>query len=125
MNFLLFTLAASSNAAPAFREDDFAMGAVLLKILLFAGILLALTYGFLLLARRMGWIPATQTRGNSSKLSVIESRRIGTRTTIHVVRHGSQHFLLAESASNIELQAIRTEELPLDEPAEKESENEQ
>lgn len=125
MNFLILTLAASNEVAPAFREDGFVMGTLLLKILLFAGILLTLTYGFLLLARRMGWIPATQGRGNSGKLAVIESRRIGTRTTIHVIRHGSQQFLLAESASNIDLQAIKTEELPLDAPAENESENEQ
>lgn len=102
MHILLITAAVATERL-SYRESDPALGAMLFKALLLTAGLLALALGLLLLARRFGWLPAAARANTVDGMKVMASRRITPHTSVFVIRHDGQDFLLTESSRQVTL----------------------
>lgn len=80
-----------------------------LRVVLSLLLCLALGVGMAFLARR---VQKVRVRGKAAHLAVMESIRIDARTSVHAVRYGSRHALVATHAGGV---AISLVDAPADE----------
>lgn len=66
----------------------------------------ALAVGMFFVARRAGWIVKASATGAAPRLGVIESRRIGPMTTVHLVEADGHRMLLVESSRQVAVQPV-------------------
>src|SRR5690348_17242399 len=106
---IITALAGMADAPIPYSQEDAVSGWLIIKVLLVTAILLAVTYGALLVMKRKNLLPGSVQRKDTI-LEVVESRRLSARTTIHLVRTGKDLTLISESSANVEMRPLPSSE---------------
>lgn len=115
---LMAAVAASQPPIP-FDNSNAVSYWFLMKILVITALLLGAVYLVLLLLKRKNWLPAQHGKPGS-QLEVIDSCKLGLRTTLYMVRFRSKYIAVIESPQKTSVLPI--DEQPDDEEIQKETE---
>lgn len=98
---LLFIEPSSGSTAALAHGVDY------VRVILSLALCLALGVGLAFLAKRTQRFRMSSTRRD---LTVLESARLDTRTSLHVVRYGDQHLLVASAAGAVTITPVAAPE---------------
>lgn len=99
---LLMAVTAGSAAANPipYGDGDGLSAWLFIKVMLITVALLATTYALLLLLRKKNLLPA-QGKAARGVLEVVDRCRLGPRTTLYLVRNGSELVLITDSNQHV------------------------
>lgn len=89
----------SSSAIP-FSDGNGISAWFFIKVMCITVILLMAAYAALMFLKKRNLLPAAR-RDMVNGLRVVESYRLGPRTTLYVVRHGTELVLITESSHHV------------------------
>lgn len=89
--------------APAGSTAALTHGIDLVRVILSLALCLALGIGLAFLAKRT---QRFRMAAAHRELTVLESTRLDTRTSLHIVRYGDQHMLVATTAGAITITSV-------------------